>query len=137
MTAESGDVARILLDTTVLIDALRGRPVSRRIRRMRRGGDLLFTTAVNVEEVFRGALPGEAAQLRHLFNGLRVAPLGRDEGRQAGTWRRAFAAAGTTLSQADCLIAAAASALGATVATGNPRHFPMTEVTVEHWPVGR
>ena len=47
-----------------------------------------------------------------------------------------FAARGTTLSQADCLIAAAAYATAAVLATGNPRHFPMTEIEVEHWPVG-
>ena len=41
-----------------------------------------------------------------------------------------------TLSQADCLIAAAARSAAAGLATGNPAHFPMTELTVEHWPVG-
>lgn len=44
---------------------------------------------------------------------------------------------GRTQSQADCLIAAAAHSVGARLATGNPRDFPMTEVAVEHWPVGR
>ena len=36
----------------------------------------------------------------------------------------------------DCLVAAAAHAAAAVLATGNPRHFPMTEIEVEHWPVG-
>ncbi|MHB8507980.1 MAG: type II toxin-antitoxin system VapC family toxin [Candidatus Dormibacteria bacterium] len=43
---------------------------------------------------------------------------------------------GVTLSQADCLIAAAARSNGAVLATGNPRHFPMAGVHVEEWPVG-
>ena len=30
----------------------------------------------------------------------------------------------------------AAVGVGANLATGNPRHFPMVEVTVEHWPTG-
>jgi predicted nucleic acid-binding protein len=42
-----------------------------------------------------------------------------------------------TLSQADCLIAAAARGVGARLATGNPKHFPMPELSTEHWPVGR
>jgi predicted nucleic acid-binding protein len=42
-----------------------------------------------------------------------------------------------TLAQADCLVAAAAAAVGARVATGNPKDFPMPDVEVEHWPVGR
>jgi predicted nucleic acid-binding protein len=41
-----------------------------------------------------------------------------------------------TLSQADCLIAAAAAGVGARIATGNPRHFPMSELQVEHWIAG-
>ena len=65
-----------------------------------------------------------------------MAPLGRAEGERAGAWRREFAARGVTLSQADCLIAAAAVSVNATLATGNPRDFPMAEVDVDHWPAG-
>ena len=65
-----------------------------------------------------------------------MAPIGRSEGELAGGWRRDHAARGITLSQADCLIAAAAVAVSAVLATANPKDFPMTEVAVEHWPVG-
>jgi predicted nucleic acid-binding protein len=41
-----------------------------------------------------------------------------------------------TLGQGDCLIAAAAMGIDARLATGNPKHFPMPELAVEHWPVG-
>jgi predicted nucleic acid-binding protein len=41
------------------------------------------------------------------------------------------------LSQADCLIAAAAVGVGARLASGNPKHFPMPGLTVEPWPVGK
>ena len=71
-----------------------------------------------------------------LFNGLRMAPLGTAEGRQAGRWRRDFAAQGVTLHQADCLIAAAAVSIEAALATAYTTDFPMTEVRVEDWPVG-
>ncbi len=47
-----------------------------------------------------------------------------------------MAAKGRTLSQADCLVAAAAVGVGARLATGNPQDFPMTELAVDHWPVG-
>jgi predicted nucleic acid-binding protein len=72
-----------------------------------------------------------------MFAGLRLVPLGRAEGERAGTWRREFAAGGVMLAQADCLVAAAAAAIGARLATGNPKDFPMPGLTVEHWPVGR
>lgn len=50
-------MARILLDTTVLIDALRGRGAAHRLRRLRRDGDVPFACAVNVEELWRGPGP--------------------------------------------------------------------------------
>lgn len=84
----------------------------------------------------RGLQPDEEGDARHLFAGLRLAPMGTDEGWRAGAWRRDHAASGQTLTQADCLIAAAAGGLGARLATGNPKHFPMSGLTVEHWPVG-
>lgn len=130
-------MAVVLLDTTVLIDLLRGRAeAQRRLRALREAGDSPFVCAINVEETVRGLFPQEHELALRLFDGLRVAPLGATEGWQAGEWRRGFAARGQTLTQADCLIAAAAHGLGGRLATGNPRDFPMGEVAVEHWPVG-
>lgn len=127
----------ILLDTTVLIDLLRGRPdAERRLRALRDAGDDAYVCAINVEETVRGLFPREHEPARRLFAGLRAAPLDLMEGWQGGEWRREFAAAGRTLAQADCLIAAAASSIGGRLATGNPSDFPMAEVAVEHWPVG-
>jgi predicted nucleic acid-binding protein len=129
-------VARVLLDTTVLIDLLRGRRGAvDRLRALRRAGDGPYVCAVNVDEVhrgLRGATESEAAA--RLFDGLEVIALGRAEGRRAGEWRRDYARRGVTLTQADCLVAAAAAALGGRLATGNPAHFPMDELAVEHWP---
>jgi predicted nucleic acid-binding protein len=129
-------MAQLLLDTTVLIDALRGRAAADRLRALRGEGPPPFICAINVEEVWRGARPGEEEAVGGLLGGLRVAPLGRAEGERAGRWRALFATRGTTLSQADCLIAAAALGVGARLATGNPKDFPMRELAVEHWPVG-
>ena len=127
----------ILLDTTVLIDVLRGRPRTiERLRALRRHGDVPFTTPINVEEIHRGLGDTERVIAIRLFDGLRIAPIGRLEGVQAGDWRREHASTGATLAQADCLIAAAAVAIGVPLATGNPKHFPMRELKVEHWPVG-
>jgi len=129
-------VPPLLLDTTVLIDALRGRTAVERLRALRSSEPVPFVCAVNVEEVWRGVRPGEEAAVRRLLGALRLAPLGREEGERAGTWRRDLAATGVTLRQADCLVAAAAVGVGATLATGNPKDFPMSGIVVEHWPVG-
>jgi predicted nucleic acid-binding protein len=130
-------MAEFLLDTTVLIDALRGRAAAGRLRALRGEGPPPYVCAINVEEIWRGVRPGEEEATGRLLGALRVAPLGREQGERAGRWRARFAAEGTTLGQADCLIAAAALGVGARLATGNPKDFPMTdELTVEHWPVG-
>lgn len=129
-------MAELLLDTTVLIDALRGRAAADRLRALRGDGPPPYVSAVNVEEVWRGARPEEEIAVSRLLGALRIAPLGGTEGEQAGRWRAEFAAKGTTLSQADCLIAAAAHGVSARLATGNPRDFPMPELEVEHWAVG-
>ena len=134
--APADRMARVVLDSTVLIDALRGRPAAERVRQLRRRGDEPWVCAISVEEIWRGVLLGEEAVVRQLFRGLRCAPLGVTEGERAGTWRRSYAERGVTLHQADCLIAAAAVSIGAVLATGNPNDFPMTEVMVDHWPVG-
>lgn len=130
-------MARLLLDSTVLIDALRGRPAAARVASLRRSGVQPWVCAISIEEVWRGLHSGEEAAAKRLFRGLRVVPLGRADGIRAGTWRRAHAEQGTTLQQADCLIAAAAVGIGAALATGNPKDFPMAGLTVESWPVDR
>jgi hypothetical protein len=127
----------LLLDTTVLIDVLRARPAAERLRRLRRSSGPPWICAVNVDEVMRGTTtPEEQEAARLLVQGLRIAPLGVTEGELAGRWRREHAAEGVTLGQADCLIAAAAVGVGARLATGNPKDFPMPGLEVEHWPVG-
>lgn len=125
----------LLLDTTVLVDALRGGLASDRIREVIvSSGSVPFICAVNVDEIYRGIRPEERATADRFLGSLMVAPLGRREGVLAGDWRRQFAVRGVTLNQADCLIAAAALGVGARLATDDVKHFPMAELTVEHWP---
>jgi len=100
---------------TVPIDLLRG-PERRRRAAARASlcGRPSVHLAGDVDEIFRRA----------------------QDGRRAGEWRRAFRGRGRTLAQADCLIAAAALAVGGRLATGDPKHVPMPELTVEHRPAG-
>ena len=129
-------MARLLLDSTVIIDTLRGRPAAARLAGLRRAGIEPWACVVSVEEIWRGLRPDEEVVARRLFNGLRLAPLGIAEGIRAGEWRRELARQGIAVHQADCLIAAAAVGIGASLATANVADFPMPELTVDPWPVG-
>lgn len=129
-------MARLLLDSTVVIDALRGRPAADRLAGLRRRGVQPWVCAITVEEIWRGLRAGEEVAVRRFFAAARVASLGAVDGELAGTWRRRFAERGVTLHQADCLVAAAAHRIDASLATANVKDFPMEELVVEHWPVG-
>jgi predicted nucleic acid-binding protein len=130
-------MAPVVIDTTVLIDVLKGRPRTiARFDGLQPVGDDPYVCAITVEEISAGLRPSEREPAALLMEGLREAPLGIAEGRLAGWWRRTYRRRGRTLSQADCLIAAAAVGIGGRLATGNPKDFPMKDLVVEHWPVG-
>ncbi len=130
-------MAAVLLDTTVLIDYLRGRKGARdRLKQVRERGDRPYVCAISVEEITRGIRPREDDAFEALLEGLHPAPLGVPEGRLAGYWRRSLARGGRTISQADALVAAAAVGINGRLATGNPKDFPMAGIDVEHWPSG-
>lgn len=123
-----------VLDTTVLIDYLRGRPAVGRVLGLRERGGRPATTAINVEELVRGLRESEVGAARRLLEGLVVLPITGEAAWLAGEWRRDHAGRGVTLWQADCLVAAVAELAAGALVTGNPKDFPMIEAT--HWPVG-
>ncbi|HJR98478.1 MAG TPA: PIN domain-containing protein [Actinomycetota bacterium] len=130
-------MGRVVLDSTVVIDLLRGRQEAReRLRRLYLADDEPYINAVVALEVSEGLRPRERDAAAGLFEGLGTAPLGIGEGRLAGWWRQRYLRRGRTLQHGDCLIGASAVSLGARLATGNPKDFPMEGLVVEHWPVG-
>ena len=93
--AASADRVANLLDTTVLIDLLRGRPGAiAGLESLARARERPFTCAVNLEELYRGLRPSEEDAAARLAGGLRLAPLGRAEGALAGSWRPSTPLAG-------------------------------------------
>lgn len=73
-----------VLDSTVLIDYLRGRPAVGRVQAMQPRGDRPpTTTAINVEEVVRGLRAHEVGAAERLLDGLVVLPIDLEAGRQA------------------------------------------------------
>jgi predicted nucleic acid-binding protein len=116
---------RHLLDTSVLIDVLRGDEAS--VGFVTDLEQVPCCSEVTRAEVLRGVRSGERRAVARLFAALdwiavdeRVSHAAGELGR---TWRRSHPGIDT----ADLLIAASAELAGATLATANVRHFPMFE----------
>lgn len=121
-----------LLDSTVLIDFLRGAEHIRARLAARPGAFL--TSAVVVHQVLRGIRAGEGTATHRLLDGLEIVSVDKTEAILAARWRREFAREGVTLQLSDSLIAACAVTHGVPLATANVKDFPMAALTVEHWP---
>lgn len=116
----------ILLDTSVIIDALRRRRGRRELLRvLLEQGHELACCAINVTEVYSGMRSHEAEVTGELINNLEYVEISREAARHAGELRMEWQRKGKTLSLPDALIAAVALGEDLTVATDNARHFSM------------
>ena len=117
---------RVVLDSSVLIDQLRGDERARDLlRRHASAGDELWGVVVSRSEVLAGMRAGERRPTVGLLDQLRWlevdVELADAAGELARRHRRAFAGIGL----ADYLIAAGVEQLGGRLLTRNVRHFPM------------
>lgn len=122
-------MAKYLLDTTALIDHLRGRKeVVDLITALAKEGHLIGVCCINVAELHAGLGQTERPMADHLLDSLEFYEVTRDTAKQAGRYRYDFARKGMALAMADALIAATAVNQEATLVTANTRDFPMTEL---------
>ena len=113
-----------LLDTTVLIDALRGRQNRRALlAELVEGGHMLGTAAINIAEVYAGMRAGEEARTESLLSNLECYPLTAQVARRAGTLKYESARKGQTLSLAGMIVAATALENGLVLMTDNRKDF--------------
>ena len=119
----------LLLDTTVLIDALRHRQGRRELlAEMVHLGHTLATTTINLAEIYAGMQPAEEARTTMFLDGLEYYPVTTAVARRAGRLKWEWSRKGRTLALDDMLIAAAALEHGLTLMTDNRIDFPMREL---------
>ncbi|HSS96468.1 MAG TPA: PIN domain-containing protein, partial [Terriglobales bacterium] len=100
---------RLLLDTTVLIDALRSRKNRRQLlAELVRVGHTLSISALNVAEIYAGVRAGEESVTESFLSAFDCFDINAQTGRMAGELRNKWARKGRTLALADTVIAAAA-----------------------------
>lgn len=119
----------LLLDTSVLIDTLRGHRGRRELlARLVEDGHRLSTTALNAAEVWAGVRTGEESQTSRLLDSLECYSLNNEGAKRTGLRKNSWASQGKTLSLPDVIVAAIAIERNCTVLTDNRRDFPMPEV---------
>ncbi len=121
-------MSKVLLDTDVLIDLLRGRAAARAFLLDATSHSVPCCSAISVAEIHAGMRPEESEPTTALLDGLVVFPVTRPIAELAGHFR--WRAKARRLELADCLIAATACVEGASIVTGNAKDYPMPEVTV-------
>lgn len=115
----------ILVDTDVLVWALRGSRDARAWLRTAREREPLAISAISVAELAGGMRSPERDRVWSLLAALQAEPVTEVIARRAGEFRREYRASHSSIGTPDYLIAATADVLGAPLATLNIKHFPM------------
>lgn len=131
----------IVLDTDILSEFVRKHPAPAVIRELRRvPADQLATTVVNVTELRFGARRRADADRfwellsERILARVAILPLDAPAALVAGDLRADLERSGTPIALADLLIAAITLSRGASLATGNVRHFDRVEgLRVDDW----
>ena len=114
-----------LLDTSVLIDVLRGD--ERAVAFVAGLSDVPLCSEITRIEVLRGLRSAERQATSRLLGELEWHPVDRLVARRAGELGRGWRRSHPGIDTADLAIAATAELTGAELATANLRHFPMLD----------
>lgn len=120
---------QLMLDTSVLIDALRSRRGRRQwLAELVRSGHTLATSALNFAEVCAGMRAAEEEQTKLFLSLLQCHDVTANAAEMAGQLRRHWQQKGRTLTLADTIVAAVALEHRCPLATDNRKDFPMAEL---------
>jgi hypothetical protein len=114
-----------LVDTSVLIDYLRGRQDAAELLETERAAAPLYASEITRLEVLAGMKPAEQDGTRLLLSTLLWHPVDMEVAEEAGALGREWLRSHHTIDSADLAIAATAIRTGSRLLTLNVRHFPM------------
>ncbi len=114
-----------LVDTSILIDYLRGHAGAGDLLERERTADVLHASEITRIEVLAGMRPAEEDGTRALLSTLVWHPVDAEIAEQAGALGREWLPSHHTIDSADLAIAATVVRTNARLLTRNVRHFPM------------
>ena len=114
-----------LVDTSVLVDQLRGRPEAAAVLTAERQRGKLHASEITRLELLAGMRPAEETRTRRLLDRLVWHPLDAEVAEQAGALARRWRPSHQGIDAADLAIAATAMVHALRPVTLNVKHFPM------------
>ncbi|MGH9115365.1 MAG: type II toxin-antitoxin system VapC family toxin [Acidimicrobiales bacterium] len=114
-----------LVDTSILIDYLRGHASAGDLLEQERSADVLHASEITRLEILAGMRPAEEEETRTLLSTLICHPIDAEIAEQAGALGRQWLPSHHSIDGADLAIAATAIRTGTRLLTLNIRHFPM------------
>ena len=116
----------IVVDTSVLVDQLRGVSGARRaLREAVVAGEQLAASVLTKVEILAGMRPGEEPATRALLGALKLVDVDDAIAERAGALANQYLRSHPGVDPVDYVIAATAQQLGAVLWTRNLKHFPM------------
>ena len=118
-----------LLDTNVIIDALRkrnGRHLL--VGKLLDQGQPLASCPITITEIYAGMRPHEEKPTRAFMRSLHFFAITEEIAEQAGLLKSRYSKGGKTISFQDASIAAVCLSYGCTLVTENTSDFPMPEL---------
>jgi predicted nucleic acid-binding protein len=116
----------VLVDTDILINFLRGMEKAKSyVERVATEGTVLCS-AITVAEIYAGMREHEKEHTDALLDSLEIIEVARSIAQKAGLYKSGSKS--RTLELDDCIIAATAFEMGAVLATGNGKHYPMDDI---------
>jgi predicted nucleic acid-binding protein len=119
-------MSAIIVDTDILINFLRGQEKAKDFLVSQLDEAVLCCSAITVAEIYAGMKEHEKTRTDELLNSLDIVSVDRAIAEKAGHYKKSIKSHGLELD--DCLIAATAFEKKAMLATGNGKHYPMSDI---------
>ena len=125
-------MANYLLDSTVIIDCLRGRRETVDfLTEVASESSVVGCCAINIAEVYAGMRENERQVTKKLLDSLEYYEVTKNLAELAGEYKREYAGKGITLPLSDVIIAAVSISNNLTLVTDNLRHYPMSGLNIK------